>query len=119
MRTIASGKTPHGAARACALFLTLAFWLQAFCPGQGRDKFLKVFFPGGRSVRAELAVNDEERARGLMFRDQLMADQGMLFVFAEDEPHSFWMKNTLIPLDMLWLGSDRRIIHIEKNVPPC
>jgi len=105
--------------RAFAVYLAFAVCALSFCRGQGRDKFVKVYFPDGRSVTAELAVTDEERARGLMFREKLLDDQGMLFVFAEEEPHAFWMKNTLIPLDILWLGSDRKIIHIEKNVPPC
>jgi len=91
----------------------------ADCQAPGRDRFIKVFFPGGRSVTAELAVTDEERARGLMFRDKVLPEQGMLFVFEEEDLHSFWMKNTLVSLDMLWLGRDRRIIHIARNVPPC
>jgi len=99
------------------LFFTVAG--QADCRVPGRDRFIKVFFPGGQSVTAELAVTDEERARGLMFRDKVLPEQGMLFVFEEEDLHSFWMKNTLIPLDMLWLGRDRRIIHIARNVPPC
>jgi len=90
-----------------------------FCGVQGRDKFLKIVLPDGRTVTAELAVTDAERARGLMFREKLLPDQGMLFVFEEEDFHSFWMKNTLIPLDILWLDGNRRIVHIEANVPPC
>lgn len=84
-----------------------------------KDKFVRVFLPDGQVITAELAVTDEERARGLMFREQLGSDQGMLFVFKEEGFHSFWMKNTLIPLDILWLDKDKRIVHIEKDVPPC
>jgi uncharacterized membrane protein (UPF0127 family) len=102
-----------------ALFLFFIVAGQADCQSTGRDRFIKVFFPGGQSVTAELAVTDEERARGLMFRDKVPPEQGMLFVFEEESLHSFWMKNTLIFLDMLWLGRDRRIIHIARNVPPC
>jgi hypothetical protein len=91
----------------------------ANCQAPGRDRFIKVFFPGGRSVTAELAVTDDERARGLMFRDKVHPEQGMLFVFEEEDLHAFWMKNTLVSLDILWLGRDRRIIHIARNVPPC
>ncbi len=43
----------------------------------------------------------------------------MLFVFAENGRHVFWMKDTLIPLDMIWLDYAKRIVHIEENVPPC
>jgi hypothetical protein len=70
-------------------------------------------------MTVELAVTDEERARGLMFRDKVLPEQGMLFVFDKEDLHTFWMKNTLVPLDMLWLGRDHRIIHIAGNVPPC
>ena len=102
-----------------ALFLFFIVAGHANCQTTGRDRFIKVFFPGGQSVTAELAVTDEERARGLMFRDKVLPEQGMLFVFEEEDLHSFWMKNTLVYLDMLWLGRDKRIIHIARNVPPC
>ncbi len=101
------------------LLLVFSLGLQAFCQEKGQDRFVKVFFPGGRSVTAELAVSDAERARGLMFREKVLPDQGMLFVFEREDVHSFWMKNTLVPLDILWLDSGKRVIHIEANVPPC
>jgi uncharacterized membrane protein (UPF0127 family) len=84
-----------------------------------KDKFVKIYLPQGGSITAELAVTDEERQRGLMFRETLLPDQGMLFVFETEDFYSFWMKNTLIPLDLLWLDKDRRIVHIARNVPPC
>jgi len=87
--------------------------------GPSPDKVIKVFFPNGTSVTAELAMTDTDRARGLMFREKVPADQGMLFVFEEEGRHSFWMKNTKVYLDMIWLDSGRRIIHIERMVPPC
>lgn len=99
--------------------MAFSLGLQAFCQEQGQDRFVKVFFPGGRSVTAELAVSDAERSRGLMFREKVLPDQGMLFVFEREDRHSFWMKNTLVPLDMLWLDSAKRVIHIAANVPPC
>lgn len=70
-------------------------------------------------LMAETARTPEERAYGLMFRTSLQNDRGMLFFFETEEPVSFWMKNTLIPLDMIFLDSDKKIIHIEKNAPPC
>jgi len=54
-----------------------------------------------------------------MFRDSLGQYEGMLFVFDEDSQCSMWMKNTLIPLDILWVDRGKKIVHIEKNVPPC
>jgi hypothetical protein len=102
-----------------SVLLGLTFGLGAFCQDRGREKFIKVFFADGKSVTAELAVTDEERARGLMFREKVLADQGMLFVFDREDVHVFWMKNTLVPLDMVWLDGDRRVIHIAADVPPC
>jgi uncharacterized membrane protein (UPF0127 family) len=113
-------KRPSPALKAgLPLVLCLSFVLQAQCQDKGRDRYIKVFFANGKSVTAELAVSDAERARGLMFREKILPDQGMLFVFEREDLHSFWMKNTLVPLDMLWLDSQRRVIHIEANVPPC
>jgi hypothetical protein len=89
------------------------------CGAQNKEKFVKVFFPDGRSVRAELAVTEAERARGLMFRTSVPPGEGMLFVFETDGVYSFWMKSTLIALDMIWLDSGKRVVHIERNVPPC
>ena len=86
---------------------------------QAGDRFLKIYLASGASITAELAVTDAERARGLMFREKLLPDQGMLFVFQREDIHAFWMKNTLIPLDILWLDRDRRVVHIERGVPPC
>ncbi len=91
-----------------------------FCSAQtGKDRFIKVYLPDGFAVTAELAVTEEARARGLMFRDGIGDDQGMLFVFEDEDIHSFWMKNMRFPIDILWLDRDRRIVHIEAAIPPC
>ena len=73
--------------------------------------------PTGR-VWVEAALNDEERSRGLMFRRSLPADEGMIFVFKEDQEHSFWMKNTYISLDMIFIRADGRILRIAENTEP-
>ena len=70
------------------------------------------------SFRVELALTDAERNRGLMFRESMAADEGMLFVFDRQFNHTFWMKNTLIPLDMLFIDKDRRIVGIVANAEP-
>ena len=54
-----------------------------------------------------------------MFRESLEQDRGMLFVFEKENIYPFYMKNTLVPLDIIWINADKRIIHISKNTPPC
>jgi hypothetical protein len=79
----------------------------------------RVIFPDGFVVHVEIAADDELRAQGLMFRDRLESGTGMLFLFKEDGDNAFWMKNTLIPLDMIWLDASQRVVHVKYNVPPC
>lgn len=66
----------------------------------------------------ELAENDAERAKGLMYRKELPEGQGMLFDFHRDQEVSFWMQNTYIPLDMIFIRGDGRILRIEENAEP-
>lgn len=70
-------------------------------------------------VKAEIADTDESRQRGLMFRESLAGDKGMLFIFQREAIYSFWMKNMRIPLDMIWIGSDKKVVDIKQDVPPC
>jgi uncharacterized membrane protein (UPF0127 family) len=70
------------------------------------------------SFTAEIAANNQERSKGLMFRRHLGAHEGMFFIFPEERHLSFWMKNTLIPLDMLFISKDWRVVGIVENVPP-
>ncbi|MFA6190268.1 MAG: DUF192 domain-containing protein [Candidatus Staskawiczbacteria bacterium] len=67
----------------------------------------------------EIAKTESERAKGLMNRNQLDADKGMLFIFEKEGVYPFWMKNTLIPLDIIWINENRKIIFIANNVQPC
>jgi len=75
--------------------------------------------PDGTRVRLELALSDEEKQLGLMFRDSLAADGGMLFIFEADGPLQFWMKNTFIPLDFVWISASGEVVDVRANVPPC
>ena len=79
-----------------------------------------VIVAGGRDLKfdVELALDDLHRAHGLMYRKQLGPYQGMLFDFFQEMPVSFWMKNTLIPLDMLFIAGDGTIKHIQANAVP-
>lgn len=77
--------------------------------------------PSGGSpwrVKVELARTPEELTRGLMFRDSLGANEGMLFLFPRSEIRRFWMRNTHIPLDMVFLDSSRVVVGIEENAVP-
>ncbi len=80
---------------------------------------VSVTMPQGTVIMAELADTIEERARGLMFRPSLEKNHGMLFTFAEPQQWSFWMKNTRISLDIIWMDGNKKIVHIERNVPTC
>jgi uncharacterized membrane protein (UPF0127 family) len=75
--------------------------------------------PSGKVLQTEVMVRDEDRARGLMFRDVLPLDRGMLFVFEERGFHGIWMKNCRFPIDILWLDENHRVVHVEESVPPC
>ena len=73
----------------------------------------------GKTVLVEVADSPKKQALGLMYRKKLDKDEGMLFIFADERAHSFWMKNTLITLDMIWLNSKKEVVHIEHSAPPC
>lgn len=73
----------------------------------------------GQRYSIELAEDDASRAQGLMERTQMAADHGMLFVFDDDAPRAFWMKNTKIPLDMLFFDAERHLVSVQHDVPPC
>jgi uncharacterized membrane protein (UPF0127 family) len=73
---------------------------------------------GPRRVTVEVANTDATRTRGLMYRDRLPDGRGMLFAFDVERDHSFWMKNTLIPLDMIFIGSDGRVVGVHANATP-
>lgn len=70
-------------------------------------------------VTVELARTRREITRGLMFREKLNDDQGMLFVFNEEQPLGFWMKNTLIALDIIFISRNLEIVSTRTRVPPC
>lgn len=74
---------------------------------------------GDARFEVELAQTLEERQRGLMFRTELAADRGMLFVQPQAGPAAFWMKNTYLPLDLLFFDADGRLLEIQADIPPC
>jgi len=75
--------------------------------------------PDGSRVQLELALTTKEKKNGLMFRDSLPADRGMLFPFDTDGISWFWMKDTLMPLDIVWLDATGKVVEVRAAVPPC
>lgn len=79
----------------------------------------EVTFPNGKTVAAETMLREIDQARGMMFRDSLAKDRGMLFVHSADGNYAYWMYQCRIPLDIIWMNHDRRIVEISANTPPC
>lgn len=73
----------------------------------------------GERFKVMIADDDQSRARGLMFVDELPDDQGMLFVFRREAPRAFWMRNTRIPLDIIYLDAELQVVTIIKSAKPC
>lgn len=73
---------------------------------------------GRHALRVEVAVSSEEQARGLMFRTEMGADEGMIFPRNPPDIASFWMKNTPLPLDIIFIGTDRKVINVAANTVP-
>jgi uncharacterized membrane protein (UPF0127 family) len=88
-------------------------------PVLAADSLLPIRTPSGVTIQAEIADTPLKRGTGLMYRDRLEKDHGMLFFFGQPQAWSFWMKNTKIALDMIWLDGKKQVIHIERDVPIC
>ena len=99
-------------------FLFLAACLLASC---GTKPTVRIVGPDGApraTVRVEVAASEPQRETGLMYRNHLEEDAGMLFVFPAPSHQAFWMKNTEIPLDMIFADSRGRVIGIVRNARP-
>jgi uncharacterized ACR, COG1430 len=85
-----------------------------------RDGELSIFKNDSliQTIEVEFAKNDEERALGLMYRSSMDEHQGMWFIFPEEAPRSFYMRNTEIPLDIIYLDKDKKVVSIAKNARP-
>jgi uncharacterized membrane protein (UPF0127 family) len=73
----------------------------------------------GQRYTVEIADDDAERARGLMFRDALADGHGMLFIHERQDPQAYWMKNTRIALDILYFDDGLKLVSQQRDVPPC
>jgi uncharacterized membrane protein (UPF0127 family) len=79
----------------------------------------EITFPNGQAVVAETMLRDVDQMRGMMFRDSLAKDRGMLFVHPKEENVPYWMYQVRIPLDIIWMDHDRKIVEISANTPAC
>jgi len=80
------------------------------------DNRTQIYFQG-HVLNVHIANTPKERQRGLMFREELGENEGMLFVYEEEDYRSFWMKNTLIPLDIIFLNAEKEVINVETARP--
>ena len=94
-------------------------WGQAKQHSRAGRGLATISTPNGEILFAEVADTPAKRAQGLMFRTNLAPDRGMLFTFPELGHWTFWMKNTKIPLDIIWLDGSGKVVHIEPHVPIC
>jgi uncharacterized membrane protein (UPF0127 family) len=108
------------ALRVCAALLVgvCAVLSLATAQAAGTDTIEIVSASGVHAFSVELATTDAEREKGLMFRKELPEGQGMLFDFQHDQPVGFWMHNTYISLDMIFIRGDGRIARIAENAKP-
>lgn len=98
-----------------ALAGTSIFYFQKFSQVSGKNYVCVK----NNCYLVELAQTPVHRQKGLMNRSQLGEGRGMLFIFPESGNYSFWMKNTLIPLDIIWIDGSRHIVSIAENASPC
>lgn len=87
------------------------------CVPQKAPKKAKLTYPSGKTVTVDVVDTPASRETGLMCRTKLGKDYGMLFVFPQEMALNFWMKNTLVDLDMIWIGTDKRINVIHADMP--
>jgi uncharacterized membrane protein (UPF0127 family) len=78
-----------------------------------------VTLPGARVIKVETMMDQIDMMRGMMFRTSIAPDHGMLFVHQQPGHYTYWMYQTLIPLDMIWLDSSHNVVEIAENAQPC
>jgi len=111
---------PAGPSCLAALLLVVSFWLApAFAAASGNGVIVQLATASGRHpITVEWAVTPDQRAKGLMFRKSMPADSGMMFDFGSEQSVDFWMKNTPLSLDMVFIGADGTVRRIAKRAKP-
>lgn len=105
----------------CLIALALSCAPGCSTPGAAPDDVAlsTVTLPGGQQVRAEVEINPVDMQKGMMYRDSLDRGRGMLFIHRTPGLNAYWMYNVKIPLDIVWMDSNRRIVEISPDTPPC
>jgi len=101
-----------------AILVSIFFFSSTAAAGRAA-KNGAIRFENGKSVSVEIASSDEKKAAGLMYREKLEENSGMLFVFGYENNYSFWMKNMNFAIDMVWVDSSFRIVDITHTAQPC
>ena len=109
----------YGIAIAAAVIVVLGLIAACNMSGDNRNLEEAAVCFNDSCFTAELALTPEEQSCGLMFRDHLEPESGMLFVFPQEGVYPFWMKNTLIPLDIIWIDGEGKVVYISKDAQPC
>lgn len=104
--------------RALAMIAAVLFALAPLAACSDETRAVLYTATGAHVFRVEIADDDAERSRGLMFRQSLASDAGMLFDFGAEREASFWMRNTFIPLDMIFIAADGTVRTIRENARP-
>lgn len=102
--------------------VVLAVALSACGPGTVRVEDYNtrlVQLPDGFEVRCEVMVHPQDLARGMMYRESIAEDRGMLFLHGEPGRYTYWMYHVVIPLDIIWMDGNHRIVEMSPNTPPC
>ena len=104
-----------------ALFVAVAF-LTACSEPTTRPEDIGtrlITMPGGQKVRVEVKIRGEDIMRGMMFREKLDPDRGMMFLHKPPGKYAYWMYQVKIPLDIIWMDEQGNIVEISPNTPPC
>jgi uncharacterized membrane protein (UPF0127 family) len=101
----------------CAVALCFSSCVQK--ENQYEANTIPLTLPNGQVIRVEVMIRDEDMAKGMMFRDEMKAGHGMLFFHPRVANTTYWMYQVRIPLDIIWLDANRKVVEMVENAPPC
>jgi uncharacterized membrane protein (UPF0127 family) len=107
--------------RALSVFLTLLFVSGCAKEAQSLDDFqtTPLTLPKGQQIRVEVLTKKQDMMRGMMFRESLAPDRGMLFIHGSAGLYPYWMYQVRIPLDIIWIDMSKQVVEISPNTPAC